>query len=124
MHELAVCQSLLASVEQTARNHHAQSIRNVYLSIGPLSGLEISLLERAWTIARAGTLVANAAIVITSMPILVKCRQCGHQGHAQANKLICETCKDWRVTLVSGDEMLLTSIDLEEDCLLEGASNV
>jgi len=120
MHELAVCQSLLVSVEQTAKSNHAQSVSNVYLSIGPLSGIEAPLLKRAWTIARVGTLAADAALVISAMPILIECSTCGHEGPAKANKLICENCHDWRVKLVSGDEMMLTSLDLDDNSYLEG----
>ena len=121
MHELAICQSLLASVQQTAQDHKAQSVAKITVSIGPLSGVEAALLKRAWTIARAGTLAANASITIKLMPLIVECTLCGHQGAALANRLICEDCGDWRVILISGDEMLLTSLELDENSLHEGA---
>ncbi len=122
MHELAICQSLLASVEQTVRSHKAQAASKVTVSIGPLSGIEPPLLKRAWTIARAGTLAQNALLTISVTPLIVKCSACGHEGHAQANRLICEHCSDWRVTLLSGDEMLLSSVELDETCYMEGTS--
>jgi len=121
MHELAICQSLLHSVERTVRANGAREVSSVCLSIGPLSGVEAPLLERAWTIARAGSLAAEARLVITPSPILVRCAQCGHEGPAKANRLLCESCDDWRVTLVSGDEMLLLSVELVETPELEGA---
>jgi len=124
MHELAICQELLQSVEQTARDHKAQRVAKVSLSIGPLSGVEAPLLERAWTIARGGTLAANASLTITMTPLIVKCSACGHEGPAQANRLICEVCHDWRVTLLSGDEMLLTSLELDEVTLPKELDNV
>ncbi len=115
MHELAICQSLLSRVEQTARAHKATGVSKVCLSIGPLSGVEPPLLERAWTIARAGTIARQAPLSIHLTDITVRCSQCGHEGPALVNKLRCEKCRDWRVTLLGGDEMVLTSLELEEN---------
>jgi hydrogenase nickel incorporation protein HypA/HybF len=122
MHELAICRSLLKSVEETARTHEASSVVSVSLSIGPLSGVEAPLLERAWSIARAGTVANEASLLITVSKIRVKCSQCGHEGPATVNSLICENCDDWRVRLVSGDEMMLVSLELEESTAMEDVS--
>jgi hydrogenase nickel incorporation protein HypA/HybF len=121
MHELSVCQSLLKTIGQTAQAHDADLVTRVYLSIGPLSGVEAPLLERAWTIAREGTIATTAELSISLIPVIVKCTVCGHEGEAKANSLVCGNCGDWRVTLVSGDEMLLTSLELEEQSASETA---
>jgi hydrogenase nickel incorporation protein HypA/HybF len=114
MHELSICQSLLDQVQQIARPRQSQCVRSIVVGIGPLSGVEAELLKNAYSIARAGTLAAAAELVIENLPLRVKCTQCGSESDAQPNKLICKTCGDWRTTLVSGDELLLMSIEFEE----------
>jgi hydrogenase nickel incorporation protein HypA/HybF len=113
MHELAICQSLISQVESIALEHDAQSVMSIVVGMGPLSGVEAQLLKNAYSIASAGTLAENAELIIEFLPIRVKCNQCGRESDALPNKLLCKQCGDWRTTLISGDELLLMSVELE-----------
>jgi hydrogenase nickel incorporation protein HypA/HybF len=113
MHELAICQSLMDQVESIAAERNAQSVTSIVVAMGPLSGVEAALLKNAYPIASAGTVAENAELVIETLPVRVKCTQCGSESDALPNKLICKQCGDWRTTLVSGDELMLMSVELE-----------
>ena len=67
MHELAVCQALLAQVDDIARVQNAIAVYEINVDVGPLSGVVPELLTQAFTIARAGTL-AHAAELIVNEP--------------------------------------------------------
>ena len=69
MHELAVCQGLLRQVQQIALENRARSVERILLRIGGLSGVEPPLLERAFEIARMGTLAQEAELVIEEGPV-------------------------------------------------------
>ncbi|HAJ91978.1 MAG TPA: hydrogenase maturation nickel metallochaperone HypA [Gammaproteobacteria bacterium] len=112
MHELAVCQALMEQVENLAREEQAAQVMAIHLGIGPLSGVEPQLLEQAFSIARAGSIAADAELIIKSMPIQVSCKQCGQQSEALPNRLLCGHCGDWRTSLVSGDELQLQHVEL------------
>ena len=114
MHELAICQSLLDQVETIALERNAQCVTSIVVAMGPLSGVEVQLLKNAYPIASAGTVAENAELVIEYLPVRVECTQCGSVSDALPNKLICKQCGDWRTTLVSGDEMILMSVELEK----------
>lgn len=112
VHELAVCQSILRQVEQVARQHGADEVSAIHLNIGPLSGIEIPLLENAFTIARAGTVAHSANLVTSRTRLRVRCSRCDEESFVPANRLVCEHCGDWRTHLVSGDEMELARIEM------------
>lgn len=112
MHELSVCQALISQVETVARQHHAEAVRIVNVRIGPLSGVEPELLEQAYPLACAGTVAEASTLVIEKLPIRVRCHRCGAESSAEANRLICGACGDWHTQLLSGDEMLLASVEL------------
>jgi hydrogenase nickel incorporation protein HypA/HybF len=114
MHELAICQSLMNQVESIAAERNALCVTSIIVGIGPLSGVEAQLLKNAYTVASAGTIAENAELLIEYLPIRVKCSQCGSESDAQPNKLVCKQCGDWRTTLVSGDELMLMSVELEK----------
>lgn len=113
MHELSVCQDIIAQAEAIAREHGARAVSVIELRIGPLSGVEIPLLEQAFTIARAGTVAEEAALCIESLPVRVRCETCGAETDATVSRLVCGGCGDWKTRLVSGDEMLLARLELE-----------
>ena len=113
MHELSVCQGLMTQVEQIAHRENAERVTRILLSVGPLSGVEPQLLRDAFPIAAAGSLAEQADLDIDSQPIRVRCQTCGAETDATPNRLLCGACGDFRTRLISGDEMLLMSLELE-----------
>ena len=105
----------MEQVENIALEEQAAQVMAIHLGIGPLSGVEPRLLEQAFSIASAGSIAVNAELVITSTPIQVSCQQCGQLTEALPNCLVCGSCGDWRTSLISGDELELTSIELVRD---------
>ena len=105
----------MEQVENIAFGEQATQVTAIHLGIGPLSGIESRLLEQAFSIARAGSIAAAAELTIKSMPIQVSCKQCGQRTEALPNRLVCGSCGDWRTSLISGDELELTRIELIKD---------
>jgi len=112
MHELSVCQSLLEQVERIAADHGAERVERIRVRIGPLSGVEADLLRSAYPLAAAGTIAEGAELDIEPAPVLVHCVSCGAETEATPNRLLCGACGDWHTRLVSGDELLLASLEL------------
>ncbi len=114
MHELAICQSLIEQVENIALERDAQCVTSISIGLGPLSGVEAQLLKNAYPMASAGTVAEHAELLIEYLPVRVKCTQCGSESDALPNKLTCKQCGDWQTELLSGDEMMLLSVELEK----------
>jgi hydrogenase nickel incorporation protein HypA/HybF len=112
VHELSVCQALIGQVETVARERGASSVKSVRVRIGPLSGVEAPLLEQAYPLASAGTVAEASGLFIEAAPVRVKCEACGAETEAEPNRLICGTCGDYHTQLLSGDEMMLMSVEL------------
>ena len=113
MHELSVCQGLMRQVDHLAAAHGAAAVERIVLQIGALSGVEPPLLERAFEIARAGTVAAAAELEIRTGPVVVECRECGGKSAVPPNRLLCSYCGEWRVRLVEGEELVLLSVELD-----------
>ena len=113
MHELSVCLSLLDQLQTIAAERGASRIARIEITIGPLSGVEADLLLNAWPLASAGTIAADAEFVIEHSGIVVRCTRCEAETPAQANRLVCGDCGDFRTRVIRGEEMLLQSMDLD-----------
>jgi hydrogenase nickel incorporation protein HypA/HybF len=112
MHELSICQALISQVEDIAGRRSA-SVRQVRVGIGPLSGIEPQLLESAYPLACVGTRAEGSRLEIERTDVRVRCRRCGAQTVAAANRLVCGACGDWHTDLLAGDELLLLRVELE-----------
>jgi hydrogenase nickel incorporation protein HypA/HybF len=112
MHELAICQALIAQIEDIA-GQQAARVRQVYLGIGPLAGVEPQLLADAYPLVCAGTVAEGSQLEIEETDVRVSCRVCGAETVATPNRLVCGACGDWHTDLLVGDELLLLRIELE-----------
>lgn len=112
MHELSVCQALIAEVESLARTRGASGVGEVTLRIGLLSGVEPELLARAFPLACTGRLTENATLKIETVAPRIRCRECGGENEVPSNRLLCAACGGWRVDVIDGDELLLARVEL------------
>jgi hydrogenase nickel incorporation protein HypA/HybF len=103
----------MGQVARVAVEQQATQVSEVELGIGPLSGVEPELLRRAWPLASAGSIAADATLLINTLPVRVHCSRCERDSDALANRLICGHCGEWRTRLISGDELLLVSVSVE-----------
>jgi hydrogenase nickel incorporation protein HypA/HybF len=111
MHELSICLALLDQVQVIAREHRATRVERIVLRIGPLSGIESSLLT-AYPLAAAGTIAADAALEIEPAPVRIQCPECGAETETTPNRLACGQCGSIGTKLLSGDELLLAHLEL------------
>ena len=114
MHELAICQAMMQQVESISASNHAKQVVSIVIGMGPLSGVEAQLLKHAYPIASAGTIAEGAELIIKNLPVRVNCNVCGKESEVPANKLLCEHCGNWKTTLLSGDELMLLSLEMEK----------
>jgi len=113
MHELAICQALISQVTELADDRNAASVSDIFVSIGPLSGVESALLLNAFPIAVAGTCADGAPLHLEELPVKVHCAGCDVESVVEVNRLLCGQCGGWQTRLISGDELLLERVVLE-----------
>jgi hydrogenase nickel incorporation protein HypA/HybF len=115
MHELSVCRALIREAERVVRDRCAHRVARLSLRVGALSGVEPALLRDAFPAAAAGSCAQGARLEIERVPLRVACDACGAQTAALPNRLTCGACGQWRTRLLSGDELMLASVELVFD---------
>lgn len=118
MHELSVAQALVEQVDAVIRAHDATRASLIRVRIGPLAGIVPELLASAFPLAAAGSRMEHAELALVAAPIRVSCEHCGAETEAAMNRLLCAECGDWHTRIVSGDELLLESVELETSTTL------
>lgn len=118
VHELSVCQALLAQVAEIAAARGATVVERITIEVGPLSGVEPALLARAFGMMRAGGGAADAELLIESTSVTIDCTNCGAQSQTGPNRLVCAECGGFRTRIVAGDELRLRRVELQMPQLL------
>lgn len=112
MHELSVCQALLAQVTEIAMGRGASSVARINVEVGPLCGVEPALLASAFAVVRAGSCAAHATLSIAITAITISCLSCGAESRTRPNRLVCAECGGYRTRVVAGDELRLRRVEL------------
>ena len=112
MHELSVCQALLARVAEIAADRGASCVARINVEVGPLCGVEPALLASAFEVLRAGSCAASATLSFISTSVTISCLTCGAEAEVRPNHLLCAACGGYRTRIVSGDELRLRGVEL------------
>jgi hydrogenase nickel incorporation protein HypA/HybF len=115
VHELSVCQALLAQVAEIAAAHGASAVARVTVEVGPLSGIEPFLLANAFEAASTGSCAAGAALCIETSVVVISCLTCGTESQVRPNRLLCAACGGYRTRVLRGEELRLCRVELQVD---------
>ena len=101
MHELGLCEDIVAAVEDRAAG---RAVVRVRVRVGALHHVHPEAFEQSFAIAAAGGVAAGASAELVVVPVGVRCRDCG--AHAEDHQLIvaCPGCGSFELDLTAGDE--------------------
>jgi hydrogenase nickel incorporation protein HypA/HybF len=105
----------LAQVKEIAQAHSAEGVEQIVVAVGPLSGVEATLLAEVFRWARIGTCAASAELAFEQTLVRVHCVECGIESPCTANRLLCGECGGFRTRLISGDELHLLRVELSSN---------
>ena len=60
-----------------------------------------------------GTIAEGARIESETLPVKVRCLNCGREGEITPHHLECSHCKSLRLKLLSGKEFYIKSLDID-----------
>jgi len=116
MHEMGIAMEILKIVQDSIPAEMAGArVRQVNLKVGKLSAVVPESLRFCFTIVSEDTPVAGAELAIEEVPVDARCSDCGHQWVIDNPVFVCPSCNGGKVDLLSGRELDIESIELEED---------
>jgi hydrogenase nickel incorporation protein HypA/HybF len=111
VHELGLCEGILAAVERRAAGRRVTRVR---VRAGARHRVVESALDQAFALVSRGTVADGADVDLVVVPVRVRCLDCGHQAEAADALAACPACGGLDLDLEGGDELILESIELEE----------
>jgi hydrogenase nickel incorporation protein HypA/HybF len=113
MHELSIALGILDIAEEEGRRHGGR-VAAIHLKLGSFSGVVKEALLSAYELAREGTPLATAELVVEDVPLIVHCPVCdADQETTAAQGLCCPICGGPAGEVVQGRELEVRALEIE-----------
>ena len=111
MHELSVAHDILNIINDNLGKYPGAEVNSVSVDVGIYSGVDLEALKFTFLLVTEGKPVDGTELHIDTFPLAVTCNECG-KGPTISDSLQCPLCKSINITVESGRELTITSIDL------------
>jgi hydrogenase nickel incorporation protein HypA/HybF len=113
MHELSIALSILDAAEEEMRSRKGR-VAAIHVRLGRHCGVVREALLSAFDLAREGTALAQAELVIEEVPLVVHCPACAADGTPTSRfELRCPTCGTLTNEIVSGQELQIRALEID-----------
>lgn len=109
MHELSLCRAVVDTVNAHA---HGRPVHSVRLRIGHFRQAVPESMVFCWEMTTQGTPLEGCRLDVVPVAAVVVCADCTASTELTVPVLRCGSCSSQAVTLVSGEEFLVESIDV------------
>jgi hydrogenase nickel incorporation protein HypA/HybF len=111
MHELALARAVL---DVAITHADGRPVRSVDVTVGALRQVVPDSLAFHFEILARGTPCEGARLIQRATPARLRC-SCGHEWELEQLSFHCPRCRGGRARVVSGEELLVESIEVEEE---------
>jgi hydrogenase nickel incorporation protein HypA/HybF len=115
MHELGITQNIMEIVQDEAGRAGLDRVTCVKLRVGRLTAIVPDAMDFCFGILKKGTIAEEATLVITEVPLRASCTDCGEDFTVEAFSMVCPRCGGRSLTILSGRELEIESIEGEQE---------
>ena len=108
MHELGLCEDIVAAVEQRAAGRPVARVR---VRVGRLHHVHPEAFDQSYARAATGGAAEGAVAELVLLPVRAHCAAC--DADAEGDELItaCPACGSFDLELTGGEELVLESLE-------------
>ena len=119
MHEMALAEGILAVVLDAAGN---ERVRRIQIDAGRLQAIVPESLQFSFQLLAEGSSASEANLELKEIPLRMSCKNCGDEREYDFPPPFCSRCTGTEFNLVSGDELKVNSLELENGTVLSRPS--
>ena len=113
MHEMSLCEGILQVMESEAQKQGFSQVKNVWLEIGDLAGVEVDAMLFSFDAVTRNSLADGAKLNIINIPGTAWCMQCGKNVPVTERFDACPECGSYQLQVTGGDEMRIKELEVE-----------
>lgn len=112
MHEMSLCESLVAAIEESARSDGFRRVYAVRLAVGRFAGVEVEALRFCFDVVARGSVADGAALTIVEEPGTAWCFGCGDTVPLAGRLDPCPVCGGERLVPNGGTDMRIKDLEV------------
>ena len=113
MHEMSLCEGILQVMETEAQKQGFSQVKNVWLEIGELAGVELDAMMFSFDAVTRNSLAKGAKLKIINIPGSAWCMQCSETVSVKQRFDACPKCGSYQLQVTGGDEMRIKELEVE-----------
>jgi hydrogenase nickel incorporation protein HypA/HybF len=114
MHEMGIALQILNIVRQSLPPDEPVRVKAIHLRVGKLTAIVPGSLKFCMEVVTKDTPAEGAALEFTEVPVVVVCGECLEESEISEPPFACKKCGSGKVEIVSGREMVVESIEVED----------
>jgi hydrogenase nickel incorporation protein HypA/HybF len=115
MHELSIALAILDAASEESERRGGVLVDAIHVRLGPLSGVVKEALLSAYELAKEASALADCRLIVEDVPIVVYCDQCTQERPVESiQSFRCTYCGSLSANVVSGRELEITALEIEE----------
>lgn len=115
MHEMALTQSIIDITTESARQHGAEKVLKITLTVGQLADVVVDSLRFCFEAITPGTMLEGAELEIDEVEAAAVCIQCGVEFQPDPLDFTCPACQNPFTEVIRGKEFAVASIEVDKD---------
>lgn len=113
MHEVSLCQSILAILQEKGAALEAKKIVSVRLEAGSLVAVEPDIMQLAFRAVSKGSLAEGAKLMIEEQQAMGYCANCQQETAIQNYFDGCPLCGQYGLTITQGETLTVLSMEID-----------
>ncbi|HXY68070.1 MAG TPA: hydrogenase maturation nickel metallochaperone HypA [Gemmatimonadales bacterium] len=114
MHEAGIAVNLIEAVTARLAAMPGARVSAIHVRVGELSGVSSDALDFAFQCLSSSTPLSGAKLVFDAVPLAVACDACGRTTEVEDLVFRCGACGSERTRVVSGRELEVRTLELED----------
>jgi hydrogenase nickel incorporation protein HypA/HybF len=111
MHELSIAEAIAQKVRERATG---RPVAAVAIRVGHFRQIVPDALQFCWTMVTDATGLEECRLEIEQVPATVSCQECDAVSTLDVPIMLCESCGSSKVTLLTGQEFMVVSLEIME----------
>ncbi|CAN5856886.1 hydrogenase maturation nickel metallochaperone HypA [soil metagenome] len=117
MHEIGMCESVLAAIERRAQGRPVEAVT---VRVGTLLRVVPEAFTQAFELVATGGVADGATPDLVFVPVQGRCQDCDQAFESDEPTPACPACGSVRVARDGGDDLMLESIRYRPTAPVEG----
>lgn len=113
MHEMSITISMMEIIREEMARNNVSRLKRLKVQVGELTAVEPEALSFCFEAYIRGTSFDGAVLDIEKILYMGRCGECGTDFHMEGFLQLCPECEGSDITVLSGDELDIVSMEAD-----------